>query len=229
MAAAWTQPSPVRTIDRGRPTARYPECLTGDPGRAGTMETVNSLATAGPGWLLVATPRIGDPNFRRTVVYLIAHGEEGTVGVVLNRPSETAVHTVLPRWSDHVVTPRALYVGGPVQQDAAMALGVLRPGIDGTAREQVETITNRVVLVDLEADPETMTPDLLGLRIYAGHAGWGQEQLEAEVDEGAWHVLPGLADDVLAGSGTDLWFRVMRRQPFPLALQAYHPGDLHRN
>jgi putative transcriptional regulator len=86
-----------------------------------------------------------------------------------------------------------------------------------------------VVLVDLDADPTEVTPALRGIRIYAGRAGWDAEQLVDEIVEGSWFVVPGLPDDVIAGPKTDLWFSVLRRQPFPLALQAYHPGDLSRN
>lgn len=193
------------------------------------MVTMSALDMARPGWLLVATPRLGDPNFRRTVVYLITHGPDGTVGVVLNRPSETAVHNVLPAWAGHASRPQAVFVGGPVQTTAAMCLGVARAGVDPDERPSMARVTGPVVLVDLDAEPEEVSENLRGLRIYAGHAGWGAEQLVDEVAEGAWYVLPGLPDDVLAGPQTDLWFRVLRRQPMPLALQAYHPGDLSRN
>ena len=94
------------------------------------MAVMNPLERVGPGSLLVAAPSLVDPNFRRTVVYLIAHGEEGTVGVVLNRPSDTAVFNVLPAWSGHASRPPAVYVGGPVQTSAAMCLGVCRAGVD---------------------------------------------------------------------------------------------------
>ncbi len=193
------------------------------------MGRMSALEMARPGWLLVATPSLGDPNFRRTVVYLLTHGEQGTIGVVLNRPSETAVHNVLPAWAEHSSRPRAVFVGGPVQTTAALCLGVLRPGVDPGPRTFVRPVAGSVVLVDLDGEPRSITPELVGLRIYAGHAGWDAQQLADEVGEGAWFVLPGLPDDVLAGPLTDLWFRVLRRQALPLALQAYHPGDLARN
>ncbi len=193
------------------------------------MSVMSALESIKPGWLLVAAPQLGDPNFRRTVVYLIAHGAEGTIGVVLNRPSETAVYNVLPAWAGHASRPQAVFVGGPVQTSAAMCLAVLRTGVDPDERPSMARVSGPVVLVDLDAEPDAVTEDLRGLRIYAGHAGWGADQLADEIGEGAWYVLPGLPDDLLAGPTTDLWFRVLRRQPLPLALQAYHPGDLSRN
>ncbi|TKV56995.1 YqgE/AlgH family protein [Nakamurella flava] len=182
-----------------------------------------------PGALLVATPELGDPNFRRTVVYLVAHGEDGTVGLVLNRPSETAVHNVLPEWAPHVIKPQALYVGGPVQTNAAMCVGVCRTGVDPRRLDGVIGVTGPVVLVNLDADPAELSPSLRGARVYAGRAGWSPDQLAGEVAEGAWVVLPGLPDDVLAGPRVDLWFRVLKRQGFPLAWLAYHPQDVTRN
>lgn len=181
------------------------------------------------GSLLVAHPDLPDPNFRRTVVFLVAHGDEGSVGVVLNRPSETAVFNVLPGWADHVSAPRAIYVGGPVQTNGAMCVGVRRTGVDPDETGGIATVTGPVVLVDLDGEPEAITPLLRGLRIYAGHAGWSAEQLTGEVEEGSWYVLDSLPDDLLVPATVDLWFRVLRRQGFPLAWQAYHPGDLARN
>jgi putative transcriptional regulator len=193
------------------------------------MALMNPLERVGPGSLLVAAPSLVDPNFRRTVVYLIAHGEEGTVGVVLNRPSDTAVFNVLPAWSGHASRPPAVYVGGPVQTSAAMCLGVCRAGVDAERLASTARVTGPVVLVDLDTEPDDLMPDLRGLRIFAGHAGWGADQLVEEIAEGAWYVLDGLPDDILVGPLVDLWFRVLRRQPMPLALEAYHPGDLSRN
>ncbi|MEP6560197.1 MAG: YqgE/AlgH family protein [Nakamurella sp.] len=181
------------------------------------------------GMLLVATPDLRDPHFRRTVVYLVAHGGDGTVGVILNRPSETAVQNVLPGWASHTTRPHAVFAGGPVQTSAAMCLGVCRRGTNPREVSGVVGVIGPVVLVDLDADPGEVAPALRGIRIYAGRAGWDAEQLVDEIVEGSWFVVPGLPDDVLAGPRTDLWFSVLRRQPFPLALQAYHPGDLARN
>ena len=181
------------------------------------------------GMLLVATPELLDPSFRRSVVFLIAHGDEGSVGVVLNRPSETAVQNVLPGWDEYVSAPRAVYAGGPVQTSGAMCLGIRRAGVDPVLTGGLATVTGPVVLVDLDGDPAELSPLLRGMRIYAGHAGWDVEQLDAEVAEGSWHVLDSLPDDLIVGARVDLWFRVLRRQPFPRVLDAYHPGDLARN
>ena len=177
------------------------------------------------GMLLVATPELLDPNFARTVVYLLAHGADGSVGLIINRRTETAVHNVLPSWSEQAVKPRALYSGGPVQMTGAMCLGVPRMGISPAEINGVVGIAGSVVLVDLDADPAMVGAYLKGVRIFAGHAGWGEGQLETEIADGAWYVVTSRTDDIIAGPETDLWFRVMKRQGFPLAWQAYLPTD----
>jgi len=190
------------------------------------MKEIESLR---PGMLLVATPDLRDPHFRRTVVYLVAHGSDGTVGVILNRPSETAVQNVLPTWASHTSRPHAVFAGGPVQTSAAMCLGVCRNGTNPREVDGVVGVTGPVVLVDLDADPGAISQSLRGIRIYAGRAGGDAGQLVDEIIEGSGFVVPGRPDDVIAGQRTDLWFAVLRRQPFPLAMMAYHPGDLSRN
>jgi putative transcriptional regulator len=191
---------------------------------------MSDLDRIAPGRLLVATPGLLDPNFRRTVVYLIAHGADGSVGVVLNRPSETAVHTVLPGWAEHISAPRTVFVGGPVQTNGAMCVAVRRAGVDPDLVSGIAPVTlGPVVLVELDGEPDEIVPMLRGLRVYGGHAGWSEGQLAEEVAEGSWFVLDALPDDLIAGARTDLWFRVLRRQGQPLAFTAYHPGDLALN
>lgn len=182
-----------------------------------------------PGSLLVATPRLRDPNFRRAVVYIITTDDDGALGIVLNRPSQTAVATMLPPWGDAVARPQVIYRGGPVGGDSALAVGVAQAEADIADSPQFQRVTGNTVLVDLGSDPIDTADKLRGVRIYVGYAGWGAGQLEAEIAEEAWWVLPALPNDLLAGPRVDLWFAVLRRQPYPLALQAYHPGDVARN
>lgn len=199
----------------------------GGPARGGGRP--GRLTSPVPGAVLVAAPSLIDANFRRSVVYVVAHGDDGSAGLVINRRTETAVHSVLPGWTGAVVRPQALFAGGPVQQTGAMCLGVCRVGVDPAQVEGVVRIAGSVVLVDLDGEPEQIGRQLSGVRIFAGHAGWSPGQLQEEIDEGAWHVLPGRAADVLAGPLADVWFQVLRRQGFPLAWQAYLPVDVHRN
>lgn len=182
-----------------------------------------------PGALLVAAPGLVDPNFRRTVVFVIDHRESGTLGVVLNRPSEVAVVDVLPSWGRHTSRPQAVFVGGPVEQKTALCLAALRPGQKAAGLTGVVGVRGPVALVDLDSDPEDLAPMLRGLRVFAGYSGWNSGQLAGEIERGDWMVMPALPDDVVVPPGVDLWGRVLRRQGLPLALLATHPVDVERN
>ncbi|WP_019932201.1 YqgE/AlgH family protein [Nocardia sp. BMG111209] len=181
-----------------------------------------------PGTLLVSATDLVEPSFRRTVVYIVEHNDAGSLGVVLNRPSDTALQDVLPRWSELAAAPRALYLGGPVKRDAALCLATVKAG---TAIEQVRglrRVDGRVALLDLDSDPEDIGPLVEGIRIFAGYAGWTFGQLAGELERGDWIVLSALPTDPIAGR-TDLWAQVLRRQPLPLSLLATHPIELERN
>ncbi|GAA3860157.1 YqgE/AlgH family protein [Saccharothrix violaceirubra] len=182
-----------------------------------------------PGSLLVAATGLTDPNFRRTVVYVIDHRGEGTLGVVLNRPSEVAVHDVLPNWGPHVSRPQAVYIGGPVEQKTALCLAALRAGEDHQSIKGMVGVHGPVALIDLDSDPDDLVPKVRGLRVFAGYAGWNEGQLAGEIERGDWLVFPGLPDDVLTPPNVDLWGRVLRRQGMPTALLASFPVDVRRN
>ena len=139
------------------------------------MTEVVSLA----GRLLVATPALTDPNFDRAVVLLLDHDEEGTLGVVLNRPTPVEVESVLEPWAELAGQPAVVFQGGPVALDSALALAVV-PG-EQPVEELLgwRRVHGAIGLVDLEAPPELLASELGSLRVFAGYAGWGPGQLEA--------------------------------------------------
>jgi putative transcriptional regulator len=170
------------------------------------------------GRLLVASPDLGDANFRRTVVLMIAHDDEGAVGLVLNRPSELTVAETLPAWRDHTAPPATLYVGGPVQPDAAIALG-RGPSTRG------DLVIGDLGAVDLDGTAEGH--DLV--RVFVGYSGWGPGQLEGELARDDWLVVDALVDDVVTTDPDGLWRDVLRRQRGRLALFANAPDDASVN
>jgi putative transcriptional regulator len=177
----------------------------------------------------VAAPGLLDPNFRRTVVYLIEHRERGSLGVVLNRPSELALQDVLPAWAPLSAHPPSVFVGGPVDGKTALCLAAVRAGHDPNGITGLVAVSGPVALVDLDGDAEVLAPRVRGLRVFAGYAGWDTGQLAGEIGRGDWFVAPALPDDVLTGQGSDLWSRVLRRQGAPLALLATFPVDARHN
>jgi len=182
-------------------------------------------AEAAPGALLVASPSLLDPNFRRTVVYLVEHRAQGSLGVVLNRPSEITVRDVLPAWAPLSSAPPAVFVGGPVESESAICLAAVRTGHDPSAVEGLIAVRGPVAQVDLDRDPGALAPVLRGLRVFAGYAGWDAGQLAGEVRRGDWYVVPALPDDVFTRRESGLWGHVLRRQGIPLALLATYPTD----
>jgi len=181
------------------------------------------------GTLLLANIDLLEPTFRRSVIYVVEHNDGGTLGVVLNRPSETAVYNVLPQWADLAAKPKSMFIGGPVKRDAALCLGILRVGVDPDGMTGLRHVSGRIVMVDLDADPELITASVEGVRIFAGYSGWTIGQLEGEIERDDWIVLSALPSDVLVQPRVDLWSRVLRRQPLPLAMLATHPIDRNRN
>ena len=175
------------------------------------------------GGLLVATPLLGDPHFSRTVVYVLEHDGGGTVGVVLNRPSHTPVGQVLPDWHEAVSGPAVVFGGGPVQPDGALCLGLL--GNAGAGTPGMREVVDGVSTVDLDGDVAVIAPIARRLRVFAGHAGWAPDQLQAEIDADAWWVVPGSPDDLFSDSPRDMWRAVLRRQPPPLSLMSTYPAD----
>ncbi len=177
------------------------------------------------GKLLVATPNLSDPNFFRTVVLMLEHGEEGALGVVLNRPSELEVSEPLPAWATVAAQPPVVFVGGPVSPSSAICLGRAEH-VDG---DDWQPVVGPVGAVDLNLGPGDVTPPPEVVRVFAGYAGWGPRQLEAEILAGGWFVVDAEPDDALSPAPDELWSAVLRRQPGRLALFANHPLDPSTN
>ncbi|MEI5011419.1 YqgE/AlgH family protein [Streptomyces sp. NPDC087659] len=182
------------------------------------MTEVSSLT----GRLLVATPALADPNFDRAVVLLLDHDEEGSLGVVLNRPTPVGVGDILETWAGLAGEPGVVFQGGPVSLDSALGIAVI-PGDEGPLGWR--RVHGAIGLVDLEAPPELLASSLGSLRIFAGYAGWGPGQLEDELNEGAWYVVESEPGDVSSPRPEALWRSVLRRQRNELAMVATYPDD----
>jgi putative transcriptional regulator len=174
---------------------------------------------------LVASTSLGDPNFERAVVLVLDHGDDGALGVVLNRPTHVPVGEILEPWEEQarLVPPGVVFRGGPVSPDAVIGLARGQsPELSSGAPWRV--VIESVATVDLSVAPGEQPVGLSGARLFSGYAGWAADQLEAELAEGAWFVLDALAADVFCVEADKLWHDVMRRQGGELSLLATYPA-----
>ncbi|WP_435245768.1 YqgE/AlgH family protein [Streptomyces sp. NRRL F-5630] len=190
------------------------------------MTEVSSLT----GRLLVATPALADPNFARAVVLVLDHDAEGTLGVVLNRPTPVGVDDILEGWGSLAGAPGVVFEGGPVSLDSALGVAVV-PGEPGGRTSPLgwRRVHGAIGLVDLETPPELLAAALGALRIFAGYAGWGPGQLDGELEAGAWYVVDAEPGDISAERPEALWREVLRRQRGTLAMMATYPEDASLN
>ena len=175
------------------------------------------------GHLLIAGPGLVDPNFWRTVVLVGEHSEEGALGVVLNRTSETPVDEAVPELAALVGDMGDVHVGGPVQPSAIVVLADFAEPADADA-----LVVESVGFLPAEVDPDSLGP-LRRARVYVGYAGCGPGQLDDELDEGSWIVEPALADDVFTAEPDALWSSVLRRKGGPFRVLAAMPPDPSQN
>jgi putative transcriptional regulator len=160
------------------------------------------------GRLLVASPSLADPNFRRAVVLLLEHSEEGALGLVLNRPTPLVAREALPgALADAMPEEERVHQGGPVQPEAVI---VLADFADATLAASVAF--DEVGIVNPDADASRLDEGVRAIRAYGGYAGWGEGQLEREIAEEAWIDASPRREDVFGDDPDGLWSRVLDRK-----------------
>jgi putative transcriptional regulator len=157
---------------------------------------------------------IDEPTFRRTVVLVVDHDSDGTLGVVLNRPTQVPVGAEFAAIAGETAEPGVVFAGGPVQPDITVALSAAQGA--GLCAWTV---------VDARAPHVPPAP----VRLFRGYAGWSPGQLAQEVDAGAWWVLPPRAADVFGPTPATLWRDVLRRQQAPLSFASTWLTDVKMN
>jgi putative transcriptional regulator len=156
------------------------------------------------GQLLVASSDLLDPNFLRTVVLIVQHSDEGTLGLILDRRTSTSLEQM---WEQIGQTPcerdEKLHLGGPVS-GPLMAVHTLANASEVEINEGLYFSAGTEALRVLAA---------LGdhdVRFFVGHAGWGAGQLEGEIADGSWQLTPATIELVFSGTD-DLWLRATRQ------------------
>lgn len=195
----------------------------------GVARTSTGLADSGEaftGALLLATPLIEEPTFRRTVVLMLEHDEGGSLGVILNDLSAVPAADVLPDW--RAVLHPQVALGGPVQADAGVAVAQLHDAALAAPPDGVRTLAGPWAVIDLDQDPDGLAPALADAQLFVGYAGWGVGQLDAELAQGSWWVVESRAGDLELARRTPrdyCWSKVLRRQPNDLRLASTFPPD----
>jgi putative transcriptional regulator len=175
---------------------------------------VESLA----GKLLISSPSLVDPNFRRTVVLMTHHDDEGAVGLVLSRPSGMRIAEAIPDLGELPFADEVVYIGGPVQPEAVVVLVELEEPL-----EDADPIVGSVAYMPPGIDVDEL--HATRARVFAGYSGWGPGQLEAELEEPAWIVAAALPEDVFASDPDELWRTVLHRKGGKFSLIATMPYD----
>jgi len=157
------------------------------------------------GNILLADPDLPDPNFTHTVVLLVHAGEDGAMGLILNRPAKAAPKNL----------GRAVYAGGPVEQEFVSALTRSGAKLSGALRiaGDVYMLADRDVL----EKRSHASQDAASFRVYLGYAGWGPGQLDQELAAGAWTILPWRVETVFDADPATLWDRLNQKSHLRIA------------
>lgn len=170
------------------------------------------------GKLLVSSPALIDPNFRKTVVLIAHHDTDGAMGLVLSRPSDVPAVEAVPALDGLPGADEPVFVGGPVQPEAFMVLAEF----DDVAKAAAPIIDG-LGFMPADAEPDDLT--IRRMRLFAGYSGWGSGQLEAELDEDSWIVVDALPDDAFADDPDELWRAVLHRKGGEFSLMENMPFD----
>ena len=171
------------------------------------------------GKLLIASPALADPNFERSVVLITEHGDDGAMGIVLNRPSESEVAAVIPEL-ESIAGPEPIFVGGPVQPEALVVLGEF-----SNPDKAAWIVVAEVGLVSAQAELDELPEAVRRGRVYAGFSGWAPGQLEDEIDEESWIIEAPLPRELFPENPDTLWSDVLERMGGEYALVARMPED----
>jgi putative transcriptional regulator len=176
------------------------------------------------GQLLVAGPGLLDPNFWRTVVLIVEHTEEGALGLVLNRPSETSVGEAVPQLAELLNPEERLFIGGPVQPSSVIVLARFEDATDAAL-----LAFDDIGVLGTGPSADELSAGVRAGRAFLGHAGWGAGQLDGELERGDWILEPARREDAFAQDPQELWPDVLTRKGGSYALVARMPADPSMN
>jgi putative transcriptional regulator len=172
------------------------------------------------GKLLLATPPLTDPNFLRTVILVVEHTDEGALGLVLNRPTEALVAEAAPELTELGEPDAVVFEGGPVQPNGLIVLAEF-----GDPEAAAILVHADIGVLAAGTELERTVADVGRTRVFAGHAGWGPGQLDAELEAEGWLVADPERSEILSDEPEELWSAVLTRMGGQFALVARMPLD----
>ena len=206
---AAAQPLPARTLQDAAAGASSATTVQHGPGRQ-----------VSAGKFLVANRSLRDPSFAKTVVLLTDYGDNGAMGLIINRATTVRLAEVLPEAEELQDRPDTIYIGGPVARNGMILLIRTEEAPKNTRRvlDGLYLSTSRTVLETMisEGDSESF-------RVYSGHSGWGPGQLEDEIAQGAWHIVPADTRTVFDPELGEVWQRLIDRTQMRFAWAAHRP------
>ena len=185
------------------------------------MRELGNKSESLAGSLLLAHPKLRDPNFVRTVILLSLHNSEGAMGVVLNRPLEKTLADLGPEFGRSELAKVPLYCGGPVNPEQLILVAWQTTTFDGTFKLYFG--------IDPQKLQELMTETRLEVRAFLGYSGWSASQLENEMKLDTWLVSPVPAELLGQLEGVDLWKRIVGGLSPEWRVLADEPEDPSQN
>lgn len=190
------------------------------------QQTVGGAPSPQKGMMLVALPALLDPNFRQTVILLCEHNSEGSLGLIVNRPTDAELSNILPEAEAFRDRQDSVYEGGPVQKNALMALYHGLPAAEAVSVFGDIYLTGNLGALDCAV---SIQPGHSRVRFYLGYAGWSPLQLEGELAAGGWKLLPGDPDLVFGSEAPRLWSDMMRSLGDEFEMYSHMPEDPSSN
>ncbi|MCF8380224.1 MAG: YqgE/AlgH family protein [Bacteroidales bacterium] len=159
------------------------------------------------GRILISEPFLSDSYFKRSVVYLTEHTNEGSVGFVLNKPIELDIKDVLQDFPD---IGAGFSLGGPVNTNTIHYIHTLGDKIPESilVKGNIFWGGDFEVLKDLLQKQEIKPEEI---RFFLGYSGWTENQLDRELEENAWLVAEIDNDSIMNGIHPDFWKEVLKK------------------
>ena len=153
---------------------------------------------------IISMPHMNDPIFSKSLIYICEHDNDGAMGLIINKPmiSENATDFIQQTGLAHIEPPPDIYFGGPVNLEMGLILHDANYNIEGTLTisKSVALTSNKQIVLDLK---NGKGPD--EFRFSFGYAGWGKGQIEREIENGDWLLMPADDNFIFSIPNTDKW------------------------